>query len=369
MRIVHVTKYFSGNGGIESYTRSISKAALAAGHDVHIICASETKKYSESVENGIKVVRLPKISTIMNAPLTRPVGEILEKLRPDVIHLHIPNPWAEINVFLYKLLHPKTKLIATYHSDVIAYSPLMRVLSTLRLTYLIPAMRFFCDRIIATSKNYISGSIALKTVGKKVLIIPLGVDIKNFSPKKTKNKIFTFLFVGRLIPYKGLENLIKACGIVRGSGKRFVLNIVGDGKLYKNLMKSASDAGVKDRVKFLRSVSDPRLPSVYRKCDVFILPSVYKSEAFGLAQLEAMSTGKPVISTDIRGSGVPFVNKNGYTGIVVKPGDEISLANAMMLLMDDKKLRSVMGLNARKRAVSFFNEKKVSRKVMETYMR
>ncbi|MBI4168286.1 MAG: glycosyltransferase [Candidatus Aenigmarchaeota archaeon] len=369
MRIVHVTKYFSGNGGIESYTRSISKAALAAGHDVHVICAAKIKKYSEHVENGVKVVRLPKISTIMNAPLTRPVGPVLERLRPDVIHLHMPNPWAEVNVFLYKLSHPKTRLIATYHSDVIAYNPLMRFLSTLRLAYLVPSMGIFCDKIISTSGNYVSGSAALRMLRKKTVIIPLGVDVKTFSPAKTKNKNFTFLFVGRLIPYKGLENLIKACGIVKGSGKKFILNIVGDGKLYQSLRKSASDRGVKDRVKFLRSVSDSRLPSIYRKCDVFILPSVYKSEAFGLAQLEAMSSGKPVISTNIKGSGVPFVNKNGYTGIVVKPRDEISLANAMMLLMDDKKLRLTMGLNARKRAVNFFNEKMISRKVLETYIR
>ncbi len=369
MRIVHVTKYFSGNGGIESYTRSISMAALKTGHDVYVVCASETKKYSESIESGIKVIKLPEIATIMNAPITRPVGTTLERLRPDVIHLHIPNPWAEVNVFLYKLSHPKTRLVATYHSDVIAYNPLMRFLSTLRLVYLIPSLNLFCDRIIATSENYISGSVALGMLRKKTVVIPLGVDVKNFSPARTKNKTFSFLFVGRLIPYKGLENLIKACAIVKGSDKNFVLSIVGDGKLYRNLRKAASDAGVGDRVKFFRSVTDSRLPSIYRKCDAFVLPSVYKSEAFGLVQLEAMASGKPVISTNVKGSGVPFVNKNNVTGIVVKPRDEISLANAMMLLMDNKKLRLNMGSNARKRAVNFFDEKKVSQKVMETYER
>lgn len=367
MRIVHVTKYFSGNGGIESYTRSISMAALKAGHDVHVVCASETKKRSESVESGIRMIKLPKIASMMNAPITRPLLGELKKIKPDVIHLHIPNPWAELNVFLYKLLYPKTKLIATYHSDVIPYNPLMRFFAFLRLVYLIPSMNFFCDKIIATSYNYVSGSMAMKLSRGKIVVIPPGVDTSRFRPKKIRNKIFIFLFVGRLIPYKGLENLLKACAIAKGGGKKFVLYMVGDGKLFKGLVSMASDLGLKDRVRFLKNVTDMELPVVYRKCDVFVLPSIYKSEAFGLAQLEAMSSGKPVISTNIAGSGVPFVNKNGVTGIVVKPRDEISLANAMMLLMDNEKLRTRLGLNARRRAVGVFDESEVSRRVLKIY--
>ncbi|MBI1971709.1 MAG: glycosyltransferase [Candidatus Aenigmarchaeota archaeon] len=369
MRIAHVAKYFSGSGGIESYTRSIATAALKAGHDVHVICASETKNYSESVENGIKVTRLPEIASMMNAPITQRLFSSLENLKPDVVHLHMPNPWAEMNVFLYKLLRPQTKLIVTYHSDVIAYNPLMRLFTALRYAYLIPAMNILCNRVIATSSNYVRGSVVLTLSGKKVVVVPLGVDTKKYCPGKIKSGAFTFLFVGRLIPYKGLENLIKACGIVKGSGKKFLLYIVGSGKLRAALGKTAAGIGVKDRVVFLGSVPDQKLPSMYKKCDVFVLPSVYKSEAFGLAQLEAMSSGKPVISTAIRGSGVPFVNKNGVTGIVVRPRDEIALANAMMLLMDNKKLRTRLGLNARKRASSLFDEKKVSKRIIGIYQR
>ncbi|MBI2085055.1 MAG: glycosyltransferase [Candidatus Aenigmarchaeota archaeon] len=367
MKIVHVTKYFSGSGGIESYTRSACKAAIRAGHKVSIICSSGTKKYSRRLEQGMEIIELPELATAMNAPITNPMIKFLESLRPDIIHLHIPNPWAELNVFLYKIIHRKTKIIATYHSDVVPYGPIMNLASSLRFFYLLPSMNFLCDKIIATSPNYVAGSLALRMSKGKVHIIPIGVDIEKFKPGKNTGRVFTFLFVGRLIPYKGLDVLIKACGILKGSGKRFIVNVVGDGKLYKNLLLSAARAGVKDRIKFMRKVGDSWLPSVYRKSDVFILPSLYRSEAFGLAQLEAMASGKPVISTEIKNSGVSFVNENGVTGIVVKPNDEISLANAMMKLMDDKKLRLKMGASARKRAEKVFDEKNISKRILKIY--
>ncbi len=366
MKIVHVTKYFSGSGGIESYTRALCKAAIEAGNKVSVVCSSGTKKYFRHFERGLEIIELPELAGIMNAPITKPMIKILGDLQPDVIHLHIPNPWAELNVFTYKFFHNKTKIVATYHSDVIPYNPIMRLASSLRLFYLVPAINLFCDTIIATSRNYVSGSMALGLSKKKVRVIPLGVDTKKFYPANNNN-IFTFLFVGRLIPYKGLEFLIKACGILKGSGKKFVLAVVGDGKLYKKLLSDAVRTGVEDRIKFRRSVTDAQLPSVYRKSDVFVLPSIYRSEAFGLAQLEAMSSGKPVISTEIKGSGVQFVNENGVTGIVVKPMDEIPLANAMMKLMDNKKLRRAMGIKARKRAKKVFDEKNISKQILKIY--
>lgn len=369
MKIVHVTKYFSGAGGIESYTRFVSKAAVAEGHEVAVVCSTGNKKYSERYEDKIKIVGLPENASLMNAPITQSMIGVLKKLGPDVIHLHMPNPWAEMNIFLYKMLNPGTRLVATYHSDVISYSPLMKLFSIARFAYLIPSMNVLCDKIIATSENYVRGSLLLTLARRKVKVIPLGVDIKKFAPSNNKNRIFTFLFVGRLIPYKGLEKLIRACNILKLSGKKFVLKIVGSGKLYSSLRKEVSSLGLNAHVKFCTSVSDKELPKMYRGCDVFVLPSVYKSEAFGLAQLEAMSSGKPVVSTKIRGSGVSFVNRDGVTGIVVRPGDEIALANAMMNLMDNNKLRADMGLNARNRAVKLFDQEKISRRIMEIYGR
>ncbi len=367
MKIVHISKYFSGHGGIETYTRAISAAAVKAGHDVTIICAGDNKEMVKETEGKIKIIYLPEVATIMNAPLTRPLLRMLGGLKPDIIHLHIPNPWAELNAFAYKLLTPKTRLVVTYHSDVIPYSPLMKALSALRLIYLVPALVLLCDKIISTSNSYADASLALKAAGKRTVIIPLGVDVNAFRPGKKRNNAFTFLFVGRLIPYKGLEYLLKACKILRVGGKRFRLRIVGGGKLRNGLMKMSAALGIGDIVDFAGDVSQKKLIGEYKNCDVFVLPSVYRSEAFGIAQLEAMASGKPVISTSIKGSGVGFVNKNGVSGMVVKPRDDISLANAMMVFMNNGGLVASMGANARKRVVAMFNEEKTSKLVLDTY--
>ncbi len=367
MKIVHISKYFSGYGGIETYTRAIAAAAVKSGHDVTIICAGKNRKITRSREGSINIVSLPETATIMNAPVTMPVLSLLRGIKPDIIHLHIPNPWAELNAFAYKMLAPRTRLIATYHSDVVPYSPLMKVLAAFRLVYLMPALGFLCDKIISTSDNYAKASFALKAAGKRLVIIPLGVNVGMFRPGTKKRKVFTFLFVGRLIPYKGLEYLLKACKIIKLSKKRFRLRIIGGGKLRNELTKMAGALGIKDVVRFIGDVSRKELVNEYKNCDVFVLSSIYRSEAFGIAQLEAMSSGKPVISAGIKGSGVGFVNKDGVSGVVVKPRDEISLANAMMRFMDDRKMVAEMGANARKRVLSLFNEKKISKLVLDTY--
>jgi glycosyltransferase involved in cell wall biosynthesis len=367
MKIVHITKYFSGYGGIETYTRSVADAAVKSGYDVTIICAGKNKKITSGRKENVDVISIPETATIMNAPVTMPILSLLRRLKPDVIHLHVPNPWAELNAFAYKMLAPRTRLIVTYHSDVIPYSPLMKTLAVLRLIYLMPALGLLCDKIISTSKNYAEASLALKAAGNRLEIIPLGVNVDAFCPGVKKRGVFTFLFVGRLIPYKGLEYLLKACKILKLSKKKFRMRIVGVGKLRSGLMAMSSALGVKDAVHFLGDIGQKELVNEYRNCDVFVLPSVYRSEAFGTAQLEAMSSGKPVISTAIEGSGVDFANKNGVSGVVVKPRDEISLANAMMRFMDDKKMAVTMGADARKRVVSLFNEEKVSKLVLKTY--
>ena len=282
--------------------------------------------------------------------------------------MHCPNPLAEINILLYKLLGGKAKVIVTYHSDVIPYTIILRTLNFIRSLYLLPLLKLFSSKVIATSKNYISKSAILQLVEDNVSVVPLFVDTDIFKPRtKRKSRKTTLLFAGRLVPYKGLQYLLDAIKKVSRRRPDIFLCIAGDGILRKELVALAKNLGISNSVKFLGKVPTKRLLDLYDKCDIFILPSIFRSEAFGLAQLQAMSFGKPVISTDIPGSGVPFVNKNGETGLVVKPRNSLALSEVIIYLLDNQNIRKTFGVNARKRATKFFSKKTIVNQILSIY--
>src|SRR5262249_22178391 len=126
--------------------------------------------------------------------------------------------------------------------------------------------------------------------------------------------------VGRLIYYKGLEYLIDA--MIRVSGR---LLVIGDGPLRPRLERQAVVRNSGDRAIFLGEVRD--IVPYYHAAYVFVLPSVARSEAFGIVHLEAMACGKPVVNTRLA-SGVPFVSPHGVTGLTVPPAHPGALADA-----------------------------------------
>jgi len=156
------------------------------------------------------------------------------------------------------------------------------------------------------------------------------------------------LFVGRLVPYKGVDVLLRAMPHVPGS-----LVLVGDGPLRRDLEGLAVRLGLSGRVHFIGSVSQDDLVALFHAADLLALPSVTPNEAFGLVQLEAHACGVPVVSTALP-TGVPFANLHGVTGLVVAPGDSEELAAALGLLLEDESLRAELGRRARARLLDEF---------------
>jgi len=142
--------------------------------------------------------------------------------------------------------------------------------------------------------------------------------------------------------------------------------IIGEGKLRKRLEKMVDNIGLSSRVHFLGAVSDKELPLYYHACDVFVLPSIAKSEAFGIVQLEAMACGKPCVSTNLP-TGVPFVNQDGKTGTIVPSKDSNALARAINTLLDDPALREKYGNCAKERVEKEFTGEAMAEKVAGIY--
>jgi rhamnosyl/mannosyltransferase len=144
------------------------------------------------------------------------------------------------------------------------------------------------------------------------------------------------------------------------------LVVAGDGPLRGELMEQAEREGVARRTHFVGSVGEAELAQLYRGCGLFVLPSVTRAEAFGLVLAEAMSYGKPAVSTRLD-SGVTLVNLDGVTGRVVRPNDAQELAQALgaLLLAPDERAR--LGAQALRRYEEHYSRAALVTRMRELY--
>lgn len=187
----------------------------------------------------------------------------------------------------------------------------------------------------------------------KIRIVPNGVDPQRFNPvgdsEKIKHRLKVgnrqcVLFVGRLIPRKGLGYLVEAAKLVVKERKETLFIIVGNGPSKNKLVSDIEEAGLTNNFAFLGDVSEQDLPAVYRCADVFALPSIQEGQ--GIALLEAQSSAKPVVAFNV--SGVAEAVRHGETGLLVKAGSSEELAEALLRILSDSRLRLKMGAKGRK---------------------
>ena len=143
--------------------------------------------------------------------------------------------------------------------------------------------------------------------------------------------------------------------------------IGGDGELLPQFRSMVAARGLDQKVHLLGHVADHELESHFEACDIFCMSSTVRAEAYGVAMLEAMMMGKPAVASDIGGSGVPWVNRHGETGLNVPTGDPAALAAALRRLVDDEPLRLRLGAAARRRYEEHFTAATMSDQVMALY--
>jgi rhamnosyl/mannosyltransferase len=360
MKVLHLGKYYPPvHGGIETHLRLLAHGLRHRGVEVEVVVANVGATRSEETDDGIRVVRLPRYFDVSNAPVYSGVSECIRKAHPDLVHLHFPNPWG---VVAYLRSGHRGPLIITYHSDIIG----RRILQ-------IPFSRFLyslldrADLILATSPNYISSSPVLSRYERKCRVIPLGISGSQFESVdenevraiRSRFKQPIVLAVGRLVRYKGFEYLIRSMQNVDAQ-----LVIIGDGKLQDELEKEILRCGLKDRAVILPYIQDIR--PYYHAADVFVLSSVTRAEAFGIVQMEAMASAKPVINTSLL-TGVPFVSLDGVTGFTVVPGDAGSLSQAINRILADRELRDRFGAAGKERVRTMFDAEQMITNILACY--
>ena len=365
LRILEVNKaYYPHTGGIETvirqYSEELGKVCPAAEVKV-LVCRDGRGKGSREKLNGVDVTRAASMGTYFSCPLSLDFIRKFRKMakKADVVHIHVPFPLADVALLLSGF---KGRVVVSWHSDVVKQKKLLMFYKPFMKSLLKRA-----DRILVATEGHIEGSAYLKDYREKCRVLPYGIVPGAYLRVPEGNVLselcndkdsVKLLFTGRLVYYKGVDVLLRAMKETSGCE----LFISGEGELEEGLREYVRDNGLEDRVHFMGFLPQTALRQAFRECDVFILPSVERSEAFGIVQIEAMVYGKPVINTALP-SGVPYVSLDGITGLTVPPSDSDSLAEAINTLVGDKELRETMGRAAAERVKTEFSEINVIKKL------
>lgn len=359
MKVLNLVKYYHPSvGGMETYVRQLCSGMRKRGIESSIITINNIPRIetAQEIVDRVPVRRVACQVRLFSQPVSLSFGHEMRHLisETDLVHLHCPFPNAEM---LSKSFSSKP-LVVTWCADPVNTrwrklfplfrSGLIRVLENAR-------------KIILIGPNLLEHSPTLQPYQHKCDVIPLAYSHAQgtettLTARKLNPTSPTILFVGKLRKYKGVEYLIRALPHL----PEVRLRIVGSGEEMSNLKQLANKVGIGSRVSFLPDVANDHLPDEYRKADLFVLPSIDASEAFGIVQAEAMSYGLPVINTNLP-SSVPFVSLNGVTGVTVPPRSPLALAAAIRRLCDEPAFYEHCSRNALRRAELFSEDNMIER--------
>ena len=339
IRVVHVYKdvYPPVVGGIERQIDSLRLALPDIQQDV-IACSRTTRtvRRRRSSPRGEELL-VAELGRVLSVPISP--GFPLHTSRYGagaIVHVHMPNPLGELSALLTRR---RAGLVATYHADIVrqarylaAYEPLMH--RCLRA----------CDRVIVASDRLASESPILTRSGVETTVVPYGLEARPWAePDPDEVAALSrrhgphVLAAGRLVYYKGFDRLIDVAANIP-----WRIVIVGDGPERTALEDRIRRNGLEDKVHLAGYVPDEQLAAHLAAADMFVLPSVNRAEAFGIALLEAQAAGLPVIVTDT-GAGTVEAFSPGESGLLVPPDDRHALASAVNRLIADDTERARMG--------------------------
>jgi N-acetyl-alpha-D-glucosaminyl L-malate synthase BshA len=212
-----------------------------------------------------------------------------------------------------------------------------------------------------------------KNYDRNVLVIPNGIDsekFKNLSQEKIRDELnikqneTIIIFIGTLKPVKGVQYLIEAMEILRQKNLDVKLLLIGDGKEKQNLEKLVKKLKLEKHVKFIGKIQNEEIPKYMALSNIFVLPSL--SEGFPLTILEAMACGLPIVTTMVR--GIPEVVEDGENGFLVEPKNPKEIAEKVLLLLKDDKLREKISNNNKEKAKKYSWENVVE-KLEKVYLK
>lgn len=351
MRILHIGKYYPPYlGGMETVLRNLAEGLLDRNCEVTVLSAgdgpldtSEDIAGPDSGRRG-RLVRGAVYGHLNSQPLTLTLPGLIRRevarLKPDLVHLHLPNPlaaaaWLTVGAVPSADLPP---LAVWYHADITRQK-----VGRLLVHPVVRACLARAAGISVSSTTLAGSSPVLGPWREKVGVIPFGIESDPWMTVEPSHD-GPFLFVGRLVPYKGLEILLAAMSRLPEAE----VVIVGEGPLLGSLGALAAKLGIEERIHFVGPKDAAQVAEHMARARALVLPSVDSSETFGLVQLEAMAAGVPVVASDLP-TGVREVGEPGRTCLLVPPNDPEALGRALGGLMNDRDKVRRMGAAGRLR--------------------
>lgn len=356
IRALHVGKFYPPfAGGIEYFVADLLGGLRRAGLDVAAVVHDDRPGWRGRLPDPAEpppVYRVPCHGRLLYVPVSptfpRWLDRAIRDFDPHLLHLHLPNSSA----FAALLLPRARRLpwVIHWHADLVASSIDRRLALAYRFYRPFEQRLLARSRaIVATSPPYLAASAALAPWRARCIPIPLGLDPQRLSEPSAESAAWAtsqwgraslrVLAIGRLTYYKGHDRLIRALDACPDAR----LVIVGAGEERPRLAALVRALNLEARVALLGFRSDPETAALLASCDLLCLPSVERTEAFGLVLLEAMRYGKSVVVSDIPGSGTGWVVRRAGHGVLVPPDDVAALTAALHESQRDPRRRDRFG--------------------------
>ncbi len=336
MQITHDLNY----GGLQKLVVDISKNLDKSRYQVSVCVLREGGPLEEELlKEDIKIIKLPPANNGIDYLSFWKLFKIFREERPNIIHTHNTQPFVEGGIAAILAKTP-----VHVHTDHGRQFPDKR-----RYMFAEWVFSHFANQMVAVSENLKKDISKYESISPdKIKVILNGIDGNKYKNKIDKNKKRQELnidnrynpilgFVGRLSSEKGLTYLIKAMKNLVKEFPNILLLIVGDGGLLEELTQEAKALGLENNIRFLGP--RPDINEILGILDVFVLPSL--REGLPLVLLEAAAASLPIIATEVGGN--KQVVTDGINGFIVKPGDVISLYNAIKQLIIDEGMRKEFG--------------------------
>ena len=354
LRPLHIGKFVPPPfAGIESHVDTLLRSMQGMVEGTLVASEAATPSTVRRDPTPYRLLACQSYGTIASVAITPSLRGVVKAEfasgRANLLHLHAPNPWGDLAALDAKRDIP---VVMTWHSDVVRKPALLALYAGIQQRSLQRA-----DRVVVFTLKHFESSAQLHAgkVESKLVEIPIGIDFARLDNTPTKPEVLAsidswaqgrpvVLTVGRHVHYKGYRHLIHAMSMIRSDA---VLLMIGTGPLGAALRKQVAALGLGERIRFFGEVDLPTLVTALRRCDVFCLPSIERSESFGIASAEAMAFGKPTLVCELH-NGVNYLNQGGVTSLVTPPRDEAALADAIDQLAQDASLRERLGTAARR---------------------